>query len=27
MAVVKAHVLFSCWGLYLTYDQLMAEAK
>lgn len=26
IAVVKAHVLFSCWGLYLTYDQLMAEA-
>lgn len=25
-AVVKAHVLFSCWGLYLTYEQLMAEA-
>lgn len=27
MAVVKAHVLFSCWGLYLTHDQLIAEAK
>ncbi|HHT5490719.1 TPA: protein ninY [Klebsiella michiganensis] len=27
MTVVKEHVLFSCWGLYLTYDQLMAEAK
>lgn len=26
IAVVKAHVLFSCWGLYLTHDQLMAEA-
>ncbi|HED2411900.1 TPA: protein ninY [Raoultella planticola] len=26
MAVVKAHVLFSCWGLYLTHDQIMAEA-
>ncbi len=24
-AVVKAHVLFSCWGQYLTHEQLMAE--
>lgn len=22
-AVVKAQMLFSCWGLYLTHDQLM----
>lgn len=26
IAVVKAKALFSCWGLYLTYDQLMEEA-
>ena len=25
-AVVKAHVLFSCWGAYLTYDEMMQEA-
>ncbi|HED2706077.1 TPA: hypothetical protein R4Z25_005150 [Klebsiella oxytoca] len=25
-ALEKAQVLCSCWGLYLTYDQLMAEA-
>lgn len=27
ISVVKAHVLFSCWGLYLSHDQLMAEAS
>lgn len=25
MIVVKKRVLFSCWGLYLTYEQLIAE--
>lgn len=24
--VVKSRVLFSCWGLYLTHDQMMAES-
>lgn len=26
IAVVRGNVLFSCWGIYLTHDQLMAEA-
>lgn len=25
-AVVKARVLFSCWGAYLTHDEMLQEA-